>query len=162
MVKEFPDQKQRAAVCYQRYRDKKAKAAYVISTASEEFIYETEATDKDSRKLNKPFRLPSGSAKKFGVVVMNKKGNRVIVKFGDPNMEIRRDNPEARKNFRARHNCDDATDKTTPKFWSCLLWSRKPVSEAVGSEEIDWDNLPEQNEVWESGQLDELEIAEEI
>lgn len=159
MLKEFPDQKQRAAVCYQRYKDKRAKAAYIISTASDEFIYEAEGTDKDSRKLNKPFRLPSGSNKKFGVVVMNKKGNRVLVKFGDPNMEIKRDDPDARKNFRARHGCDNATDKTTPRFWSCRMWSGKPVSEIAAS--LEWDELPEQNEVWESGEISGLEIVED-
>jgi len=42
--------------------------------------------------------------------------------FGDPNMEIRKDNPEARKSFRARHKCDTATDKTTPRYWSCKMW----------------------------------------
>ena len=39
-------------------------------------------------KLNDPFRLPSGSKKKFGVYTTNEKGNIVKVTFGDPNMEI--------------------------------------------------------------------------
>lgn len=31
---------------------------------------------------------------------------------------------KARKNFRARHNCENATDKLTPKYWACkALWS---------------------------------------
>jgi len=42
--------------------------------------------------------------------------------FGDPNMEIRKDNPEARKSFRARHKCDTAKDKTTARYWSCRMW----------------------------------------
>ena len=46
MVKEFPDQKQRAAVCYSKYRDKKAKAAYVIATVYDEFIYDTDEIEK--------------------------------------------------------------------------------------------------------------------
>lgn len=71
--------------------------------------------------LNKPFRLPSGSGKKFGVYV--KDGDKVKrVTFGDPNMEIRRDDPDARRNFRARHNCDTATDKTSARYWSCRMW----------------------------------------
>lgn len=71
--------------------------------------------------LNKPFRMPSGSSKKFGVYV--KDGDRVKrVTFGDPNMEIRRDDPEARANFRARHSCDTATDKTTARYWACRAW----------------------------------------
>jgi len=71
--------------------------------------------------LDKPFRLPKGSSKKFGVYV--KDGDRVKrVTFGDPNMEIRRDDPEARANFRARHSCDTATDKTSARYWSCRMW----------------------------------------
>jgi hypothetical protein len=72
--------------------------------------------------LNDPFRLPSGSNKKFGVYVKNSKGNVVVVKFGDPNMEIKRDDPERRKSFRARHDCANAKDKTTPRYWSCYQW----------------------------------------
>jgi hypothetical protein len=56
------------------------------------------------------------------VYVKNPAGKVVIVRFGDPNMEIKRDNPERRKNFRARHNCASAKDKTTPKYWSCKAW----------------------------------------
>jgi hypothetical protein len=56
------------------------------------------------------------------VYVKNPAGKVVIVRFGDPNMEIKRDNPERRKNFRARHNCAEAKDKTTPKYWSCAAW----------------------------------------
>ena len=71
--------------------------------------------------LDKPFRLPKGSAKKFGVYV--KSGDKVKrVTFGSPTMEIRRDDPKARANFRARHNCDSKTDKTTAGYWSCKMW----------------------------------------
>jgi hypothetical protein len=71
--------------------------------------------------LDKPFRLPAGSSKKFGVYV--KDGDKVKkVTFGDPNLEIRRDDPDARRNFRARMSCDTATDKTTPRYWACRSW----------------------------------------
>ena len=46
----------------------------------------------------------------------------MVVRFGDPNMEIKRDDPARRKAFRARHNCDDKKDKTTPGYWSCIQW----------------------------------------
>lgn len=72
-------------------------------------------------KLNKPFRTPDGP-KKFSVYVKNKKGNVVKVNFGDKSMTIKKDNPERRKSFRARHKCDTATDKTTPRYWSCKMW----------------------------------------
>lgn len=78
--------------------------------------------------LNKPFRLPKGSNKKFGVYVRGKSGNIIKVTFGDPNMDIKRDSPERRASFRARHGCSEAKDKTTPKYWSCRMWSGKPVS----------------------------------
>lgn len=71
--------------------------------------------------LNKPFYTP-GEKKKSAVYVRNPKGTVIKVRFGDPNMEIKKDNSERRKNFRARHNCDTATDKTTPRFWSCKAW----------------------------------------
>ena len=73
--------------------------------------------------LNKPSRITKGEPgygrKKSKVYVKNKSGKVIKVMFGDPNMEIRKDNPEARKSFRARHKCDTATDKTTPRYWSC-------------------------------------------
>ena len=71
--------------------------------------------------LNKPFYTP-GERKKSAVYVKNDNGNVINVRFGDANMEIKRDNPERRKNFRARHNCATATDKTTPRHWSCKSW----------------------------------------
>ena len=73
-------------------------------------------------KLNDPFRLPSGSNSKFGVYVKNEKGNVVKVTFGDPNMEIKRDDPARRKTFRARHNCDNPRPKTKARYWSCYQW----------------------------------------
>ena len=82
----------------------------------------------DGKKLGKPMK---GDVKKFKVYVKNKKGNVVKVNFGDPNMEIKRDNPKRRKSFRARHKCSQAKDRTTPKYWSCKMWSKKPVSKIV-------------------------------
>ena len=78
-----------------------------------------------SVKLDSPSRISKGEhgygRKKFKVFV--KDGDKVKkVMFGDPNMEIRKDNPEARKSFRARHKCDTAKDKTTPRYWSCKMW----------------------------------------
>ena len=83
-----------------------------------------EASEYQGRKvnLNDPFRLPSGSKKKFGVYVKNDKGNVVKVTFGDPNMEIKRDDPKRRASFRARHDCANKTDKTKAGYWSCYQW----------------------------------------
>jgi hypothetical protein len=79
-------------------------------------------------KLGKPMK---GDVKKFKVFVKNDKGNVIKVNFGDPNMEIKRDDPKRRKSFRARHKCADAKDRTKPKYWSCKMWSKKPVSKIV-------------------------------
>ena len=69
---------------------------------------------------NKPKKNPGGSKKS---AVLAKKGDQVkVVRFGDPNMSIKKDNPERRKNFRARHSCDTATDKFTARYWSCKAW----------------------------------------
>lgn len=86
--------------------------------------------------LDKPFRLESGASKKFGVYV--KDGDSVKrVTFGDPDMEIRRDNPEARRNFRSRHSCDTATDKTSARYWSCRMWEAgTTVSEMTKEETV--------------------------
>ena len=73
-------------------------------------------------KLNNPVR---GGNKKFYVYVKNDKGNVVKVSFGDTTgLSIKRDDPERRKAFRARHNCDQKKDKTTPGYWSCKFWEK--------------------------------------
>ena len=69
--------------------------------------------------LNKPMR---GDVKKSKVYVKNEKGNVIKVNFGDPNMKIKKSNPERRKSFRARHKCKTADDNTTPRYWSCKAW----------------------------------------
>ena len=95
-----------------------------------EELYEAEYQGK-TVTLDKPFRTPDGP-KKFAVYVKNSEGNVVIVRFGDPNMEIKRDDPDRRKNFRARHSCDTANDKTTPRYWACKTWEAgKTVSDIV-------------------------------
>jgi hypothetical protein len=71
--------------------------------------------------LNKPFRTP-GESKKFAVYVKNENGNVIKVRFGDPNMKIRKNEPERRKSFRARHNCENPGPKTKARYWSCRNW----------------------------------------
>jgi hypothetical protein len=79
--------------------------------------------------LNKP--MP-GDVRKYKVFVKDPKtGNVRKVNFGDPDMRIRRDDPERRRNFRARHKCDTATDRTTARYWSCRMWSTQPVSKIL-------------------------------
>ena len=70
-------------------------------------------------KLNKPMQ---GDVKKFKVYVKNPKGNVVKVNFGQKGMNIKKDNPEARKSFRARMNCDTPGPKYKARYWSCRKW----------------------------------------
>lgn len=72
-------------------------------------------------ELNKPFRTPDGP-KKFAVYTKNDKDNVVKVTFGDPNMSIKKSNPERRKSFRARHHCEDPGPKWKARYWSCKKW----------------------------------------
>ena len=91
----------------------------VIRTKSGRLIYRGESFPG----YNKQVRT-SGENKKFKVLA--KKGDQVkIVRYGDPNMEIKRDNPERRRNFRARHNCDAVEKKKdvfAASYWSCKNW----------------------------------------
>ena len=82
-------------------------------------------------KLGKPMR---GDVAKYKVYVKDKKtGNVKKVNFGDKNMEIKRDDPKRRKSFRARHGCGTpkASDRTKARYWSCRMWSTKPVSKII-------------------------------
>ena len=80
------------------------------------------------RKVNlgKPMQ---GDVKKFKVYVKNPKGKVVKVNFGfggssakGKRMAIKKNNPARRKNFRARHNCDNPGPRTKARYWSCRAW----------------------------------------
>lgn len=80
-------------------------------------------------KLNKPMR---GDTKKYKVYVKNPDTKNVVkVNFGDKGLSIKRDDPERRKAFRARHKCSQKKDKTKAGYWSCRMWSSKPVSQIL-------------------------------
>ena len=92
--------------------------------------------------LNKPRRLRGGN-KKFEVFVQD--GGKVKrVTFGDPDMEIRRDDDEARANFRSRHSCDTAKDKTSARYWSCRMWESgttvSDVTKASVGDKVSWNS----------------------
>jgi hypothetical protein len=77
-------------------------------------------------KLGKPMQ---GDTKKFKVYVKNPKGNVVKVNFGHGGssvkgkaMKIRKNNPAARRSFRARHNCDNPGPRHKARYWSCRKW----------------------------------------
>jgi hypothetical protein len=147
MKKDYTDTKQRIAVCLgQTKKDSKSSIMDEINDALlasncnwddewNEFIWEIEANliydeddkliaaEKNGRKvtLNKPFRTPDGP-KKSSVYVKNDKGNVVKVNFGDPDMKIKKNIPERRRSFRARHNCENPGPKWKARYWSCKAW----------------------------------------
>ena len=78
-------------------------------------------------------KIMQGTQKKFRVYVKNDKGNVVQVHFGqggkagkkkggEGTMKIRKSNPDARKSFRARHNCDNPGPKYKARYWACRTW----------------------------------------
>ena len=102
---------------------------YLAYSICENDLFEAEYQGRKV-KLNKPISTGKDEPKKFKVYV--KDGDKVkMVRFGHqgtgkgPNpktMRIRKNNPKARKNFRARHNCDNPGPKTKARYWSCKKW----------------------------------------
>lgn len=140
---------------------KQVKGSNIIFNVSYQIEEDLFATEHKGKKvqLNKPFRTPSGP-KKFAVYVKNDSDKVVIVRFGDPKMEIKRDDPARRKNFRARHNCDNPGPKWKARYWACQTWrSDKSVKQVAGEEEIDWNNLPAQEEIY-GAELPSFDIEE--
>ena len=98
----------------------------IIDLVCETRSYEPEVLEEaeyqgNTVTLNSPFRTPKGP-KKFAVYVKNESGNVVIVRFGDPNMTIKKNIPERRKSFRARHNCENPGPKWKARYWACKSW----------------------------------------
>jgi hypothetical protein len=90
---------------------------WVVDTTNER-LEEAEYRGKKV-ELSKPKR---GGPKKFYVYVKNDKGNVIKVNFGGTTgLKAKINDPEARKNFAARHNCAQKKDKTKPSYWSCRL-----------------------------------------
>ena len=89
-------------------------------------LEEAEYQGKDV-PLNTPMK---GDVKKSKVFVKDPKtGNVKKVNFGHggssvkgKSMKIKKNNPGARKSFRARHNCDNPGPKDKARYWSCRAW----------------------------------------
>jgi len=69
--------------------------------------------------LGKPM---AGDVKKSKVYVKGPSGRVVKVNFGDKKMKIKKSNPNRRKSFRARHNCDNPGPRHKARYWSCRAW----------------------------------------
>jgi len=79
-----------------------------------------EAKDKKQPALGKPKR---GGSKKFYVYVRKPGGGIKKVSFGmaGGGLRAKLNNPKARQAFSKRHNCPQAKDRTTARYWSCRL-----------------------------------------
>ena len=125
-----------------RGMDQGERAHYRIATstkAPKSFSMKEEVglqeAEKGGRKvqLNKPFRTSDGKGK-FAVYTKNEKGNVVKVNFGDTTgLTIKTGNPDRRRNFRARHNCDDPGPRHKARYWACKSWSKDTVSAGLGT-----------------------------
>lgn len=88
--------------------------------------YDMSESDMDEAKyqgrevpLGKPMK---GDVKKSKVYVRGPRGNVVKVNFGQKGMKIKKNIPGRRKNFRARHNCDNPGPRWKARYWSCRAW----------------------------------------
>ena len=101
--------------------------AYGVMHYNEDDIMDEAEYQGRTVKLGKPMQ---GDVKKFKVYVKDPKtGNTKKVNFGHGGssvkgkaMSIKKNNPGARKSFRARHNCDNPGPRTKARYWSCRKW----------------------------------------
>lgn len=110
------DLKESVSLAAQNYEEDKILAEIARSETIEASEYQGKKVT-----LNKPFRTPDGP-KKFGVYTKNDKGNVVLVRFGDPKLSIKRDDPKRRKAYFDRHG-KDAGPKWKAKYWSHKMWT---------------------------------------
>lgn len=71
-------------------------------------------------RIGKPFRTP-GEGKKFAVYVKSPSGRVKKVRFGDPKLTVKNNNPARAKSFRARHKCSEKKDRTKAGYWACRI-----------------------------------------
>jgi hypothetical protein len=106
---------------------KKSKAKKEAADNLGEILDEAEYQGKKV-KVNKPTAIRKGQTgygkKQEKVYVKDgpKEEDVKVVRFGDPDSEIRRDNPKAKASFDARHNCKNPGPKTKARYWSCKAW----------------------------------------
>ena len=94
-------------------------------TVALDFVFETEILEAEYKgrevELNRPMR---GGKKKYQVYVRDPKtGNIKKISFGDEKggLKAKVSDPEARKNFAARHRCHLKKDKLTAGYWACRI-----------------------------------------
>ena len=123
--------KEYSEVCCEECDDSLYGIVEETFTSSGDELYEDwgeVSEENEGKKLNKPFLTPGGPKKRAVYVKHPETGNVVKVSFGDPNLSIKRDDPERRRSFRARHNCANPGPRHKARYWSCKYWSTTPVS----------------------------------
>jgi len=102
---------------FAEYRGKRVKldAPFALKSRIDEAEYH-------GKKVNvgKPFRTP-GENKKFAVYVKTPSGRIKKVRFGDPKLTVKNNNPARAKSFRARHKCSQKNDRTKAGYWACRI-----------------------------------------
>lgn len=100
----------------------------VESTNFENTSFLLNEAEYQGRKV-KLGKIMQGDIKKFKVYVKNDKGKVVKVNFGfggksakGKRMVIKKNNPQRRKSFRARHNCSNPGPRWKPRYWACRTW----------------------------------------
>jgi len=118
--KEFLEEKNKNNPCWDGYKKVPGKKDYEDDSCVKEDEVEEATYQGKKVALNTPSK---GDVKKSKVFVdPDGDGKAKKVNFGDPNMTIKKDDPERRKSFRARHNCDDPGPKDKARYWSCKAW----------------------------------------
>jgi len=103
--------------------------------------FDLEYTEKEKKTLNKPFKIPSESPDEFGVFVKNpENGKTSFVCF-------------EKRLVRASLGSLNVTD---PMYWSNKFWNKKPISESISSDAVEWDD----NEVVTQWYWDESSFTE--
>ena len=98
----------------------------------EEVYFESDETLNEAEYQGRKVQLGKimqGDVKKSKVYVKNDKGKVVKVNFGfggksahGKRMTIKKNNPERRRSFRARHNCENPGPRWKPRYWACRTW----------------------------------------
>lgn len=85
----------------------------------------SEATYKGKKvTLNKPFRTPGGPKKSAVYVDPDGDGKAKIVRFGDPNLSIKKDQPARKRSYCARSSGQgNLTKKDSANYWSRRAWN---------------------------------------
>jgi hypothetical protein len=95
----------------------------IKSGLGEQDVAEIDIDEAEYQGRKVPLGKPmAGDVKKSKVYVKGPKGNVVKVNFGQKGMKIKKNIPGRRKNFRARHNCDNPGPRWKARYWSCRAW----------------------------------------